>query len=380
MKVSGEIVCIYLYSVGSEIDISKVEKILNRLPQFFGLKSDRAMPEYIELGWPPIFVDLGKRKMKIFDKEEEFRINVRIYNIGAISILFKMPFSCEIKELLKFSKEFVFKYGGKKTSFREMSKQIKDRTEESLKEYIKPIYEATKSIEIPETYKIFCISKIENGKIDASNFLKGNKRVITGILREEDKIDKISETEINEAIKFNFSYFSNDLVIVDWGSSLIIEPSGKYEDYLLVTELALLQLLKLRVYDEIVDKKIAKAHDDLKKLTVGGMKFVFLGKKIEQTVREISELRIKMSEILENTRNITKFIGDYTLAKHYSFLSERLHLDDWEKTINEKLSTLAELYTIASDKIDVHRSEMIEILIVIIFLIELILLVIELFK
>jgi hypothetical protein len=378
MKVSGELICTYIYNVGDEIDIIRAEKVLNRLPQFFGLKSERVMPEYIELSRPPMFIDLGKREVSIFGKKEEIRINVRVHSIGAISILFRIPFNCELKEMLKYAGEFEIERANKKTNLREMSKEVMKRAKESLEEYIKTTYESTKSMEIPEEYKIFCICKIEGKFGKATDFLKNNKKIITGILREEDKIENISENESNEATKLNFSYFFNDLVIVDWGASLIIEPSAKYEDYLSVTELALLQLLKLRIYDEIVDRKIAKAYEDLKKLTTGGIKFIFLDKKIEQTVREISELRIKMSEILENTRNITKFIGDYTLAKHYSFLSERLHLDDWEKTINEKLKTLADLYTIASDKIDVNRSNMLEILIVMIFIIEIILFILQL--
>jgi len=38
--------------------------------------------------------------------------------------------------------------------------------------------------------------------------------------------------------------------------------------------------------------------------------------------------------------NITKFFGDWHLARMYQGLSARFHLSDWHHTIDEKLETL----------------------------------------
>jgi len=42
--------------------------------------------------------------------------------------------------------------------------------------------------------------------------------------------------------------------------------------------------------------------------------------------------------------NITKFFGDWHLARIYQGLSARFHLGDWHRTIDEKLKTLDDLY------------------------------------
>jgi hypothetical protein len=51
-----------------------------------------------------------------------------------------------------------------------------------------------------------------------------------------------------------------------------------------------------------------------------------------------------MARLSDELSNITKFFGDWHLARIYSGLSQRFHLPDWHRTIDEKLKTMDELY------------------------------------
>ncbi|MEM3506485.1 MAG: hypothetical protein QXT31_02370 [Candidatus Bathyarchaeia archaeon] len=373
MKISGEIVYIHIYDIGGDVEVAKLEKIMNRLPEYQGLKHEKTMPKYISITPSPIFVNLGKRKVKVLDKEFEVIVQIRIYSIGALSIMLRFPFTGDIEELIKYSDPIKIIYQGKEMDLLKLSGIFAKKVIKDMEECITVYYQAE---EEPELYTVFCISSIQNG-VSPNEFIENYKSFITCLLREEKDPKRISKDEINEALKYKVSYFNDDVIIIDWGASLILEPSGKYEDYLLTVELANLQLLELRIYDKILDQKIDKAYANLRNLI---MNPPLLWRKPAKVVMDIAQIRVEMTELIDNIRNITKFFGDWTLAKIYYFLSEKLHLKDWERIITNKLNTLESLYDTASSRNDVYRSTLLETLIGILKALEITIMWLELFK
>ena len=61
-------------------------------------------------------------------------------------------------------------------------------------------------------------------------------------------------------------------------------------------------------------------------------------------LQELRELRIDLARFSDELSNITKFFGDWHLARIYEAISARFHLADWHKTIDGKLKTLDDLY------------------------------------
>ena len=58
--------------------------------------------------------------------------------------------------------------------------------------------------------------------------------------------------------------------------------------------------------------------------------------------RELREIRVDFARLSDELSNITKFFGDWHLARIYQGVSTRFHLSDWHRTIDEKLKTLDE--------------------------------------
>jgi len=373
MKLNGEIVYIHIYDIGGDVEVANVEKIMNRLPEYQGLRYEKTMPKYISITPPPIFVNLGKRKVKILDKEFEVIVQTRIYSIGALSIILRFPFTGEIEDLIKYSNPKKITYQGKEMDLSKLSKTFAKKVIKDIEGCITHYYQAE---EKPELYTVFCISSIQNEN-SLNEFIENYKSFIACLLREEKDPKKISNDEINEALKYKISYFNDDAIIIDWGASLILEPTGKYEDYLLAIELANLQLLELRIYDKILDQKIDKAYADLKNLIVNPP---LSWRKSAKVVMDIAQIRVEMTKLIDNIRNITKFFGDWSLAKIYYFLSEKLHLKDWEAIIMNKLNTLEGLYQTAASRNDVYRSTLLETLILILIALEIAIMLLELFR
>ena len=70
--------------------------------------------------------------------------------------------------------------------------------------------------------------------------------------------------------------------------------------------------------------------------------------------------------------NITKFFGDWHLARIYQALSSRFHLAEWHKSIDEKLKTLDDLYQLLKSDQNSRWMLVLEITIVLLFVVDLI--------
>ena len=87
------------------------------------------------------------------------------------------------------------------------------------------------------------------------------------------------------------------------------------------------------------------------------------------------EIRIDLARYSDELSNITKFIGDWHLARVYETISTRFHLGEWHRTVDEKLKTLDNLYQLLQHDQSNRWMLMLEITIVLLFVIDLIILV-----
>src|SRR5436189_5194723 len=94
-------------------------------------------------------------------------------------------------------------------------------------------------------------------------------------------------------------------------------------------------------------------------------------------MRELRELRIDLARFSDELSNITKFFGDWHLARIYENISARFHLADWHRTIDDKLQTLADLYQLLNHDQTNRWMLILEFTIVLLFVIELVILFIR---
>jgi hypothetical protein len=90
---------------------------------------------------------------------------------------------------------------------------------------------------------------------------------------------------------------------------------------------------------------------------------VFRSREVRRVLKEIVSIRtqsILESEAVE--RNI-KLIGDWYSAKLYSLISKKFHLDNWKDEIKEKLDTLEDVYTMATENFSVSYRATLEFII-----------------
>jgi hypothetical protein len=85
-----------------------------------------------------------------------------------------------------------------------------------------------------------------------------------------------------------------------------------------------------------------------------------------------------MARFSDELSNITKFFGDWHLARIYECVASRFHLGDWHRTVEEKLRTMAELHGLLKSEQGHHWMMILEVTIVLLFIIDLVVLFIGL--
>jgi len=90
-----------------------------------------------------------------------------------------------------------------------------------------------------------------------------------------------------------------------------------------------------------------------------------------EVLRDLRELRIDMTRFNDELSNITKFFGDWHLARVYGAVAARFHLADWHRAVSDKLRTLDELHPILKSDQANRWMMVLEVTIVLLFIIDL---------
>src|SRR5262249_61390396 len=100
-------------------------------------------------------------------------------------------------------------------------------------------------------------------------------------------------------------------------------------------------LLGIRHLDPPLDKDAARAYQLIQPLTHSWLP---LWRMHSRPLRMLGELKVEANELFERTGNVFKLVGDQYLARVYSLLARRFHLDEWERSIERKLHVLEGVY------------------------------------
>src|SRR5882757_7263477 len=134
-------------------------------------------------------------------------------------------------------------------------------------------------------------------------------------------------------------------------------------------ELANLQLAELEAYDRMLDEALERSYRDLGERRV---------RTRSDILRELRDIRIDLARFNDELSNITKFFGDWHLARIYENISARFHLGDWHRSIDGKLKTLDDLYQLLKHDQNNRWMLILEVTIVLLFIIDLVILLIGL--
>jgi hypothetical protein len=357
----GEVVYIYAFDVAYEMSRQPVRELLGQPVAQFVVDASKRSPRHLFF-YRPQMVRLPP--LERIGPQGPVRIErvVKLLPVGAISITVRVPFEVhQVEELVAYH-DLQFSNGSLHDEVRRLAEEVR---RELAPYYIRPVAHLAEE----EAYTVFCIKspmQTEDGAaVSAQNWWRAHRRSVASLLTQEPDIEHLSKQEADESTGRFLSYYLDDLVVVDWDAALIIDRPEHFDETLYVMELANLQLAELEAYDRILDDSLERAYRDLAARPMRGRAVI---------LRELREIRIDLARFSDELSNITKFFGDWHLARIYENISARFHLGDWHKTIDKKLQILDDLYQLLNHDQTNRWMLILEVTIVLLFVIDLVIL------
>jgi hypothetical protein len=361
----GEVVYIYAYDIAYDIKNEPVEKILGQPTKDYLFSPSKRIPKQMFFYRPRLAKFPLEKRTLDNGQSVEIRKSVKIFGVGAMTVQVRVPFEVERLEELVDYHDLEFAERSLEVEVDEFAEQVLKNLEPHC---VRPVGTLTQA----EAYTVFCLEGLpgvsgEQG-LRAEDWLKANRRRVASLLMQEEDDVVLSEQEVLESTELYLSYYGDDLVVVDWDSAMAVGQRESFDDILHIMELANVQLVELAAYDKVLDEALQLAYGDVSK------------ERIRQTgpmTPNLRELRIDLARLSDELSNITKFFGDWQLAKTYKNLSDRFHLVDWQRIIVEKTRTLDGLYQILLQNRFNAWMFVLEATIVLLFIIDLIIVLIK---
>lgn len=362
VRYRGEVVYLYAFDVAYEMSRRPVSSLLGQPVAEFVVDVNKRAPRQLSF-YRPQMVRLPELERIGPHGAVRLKRSVKLLPVGAISIAYRVPFEVsDVRDLVDFH-DLAFS----QSTLRE---EVRALAEEIRREIAPHLVRPHEFLAEEDAYTVFCLEapmRAPDGTpLSGEAWLATHRRAVAALLTQEPEPALLSTGEAEESTGRHLSYYDDDLVVVDWDAALLIDEPHDFDETLHLMELANLQLAELEAYDRLLDDSLERAYRDLRSRSL---------RSRAATLRDLRELRIDLARFSDELSNITKFFGDWHLARIYAALAGRFHLADWHGSIDQKLQTLDELYaTFAQDRMN-RLMLTLEILIVLLFIIDLLLLV-----
>jgi hypothetical protein len=360
-RYSGRVVYMYAYDVAYEMKREPVTQLLGQPMAQFSMDASKRSPRHLFF-FRPQMVRLPAMERIGPHGPARVERTVKLLPVGALSVTVSVPFVVGSIEDLVVYHDLEFSNGS-------LGREIRQLAEEARQELARYFIRPAPQLADEEAYTVFCIDSplaARDGRpLAAEDWLGQHRRQVASLLTQEADSGQLSRQEAKESTDRYLSYYQNDVTVVDWDAALLVQEPSQLDEILYVLELANLQLAELEAYDRLLDTALERSYRDLARPARRGRGGV---------MRELREIRIDLARFSDELSNITKFFGDWHLARIYQNISARFHLGDWHRTIDEKLKTLDDLYQLLNQDRTNRWMISLEVTIVVLFILDLALL------
>ncbi|HBC86982.1 MAG TPA: hypothetical protein DCZ94_08520 [Lentisphaeria bacterium] len=367
--MNAEVVYMFALDIAQEADLVKIEKLLSGSAELHKIGRLKDTPRHFPV-FQPLSIQVEGVRGEGPSGPVELSASVKLFAIGAMSLKLRLPVVVDkFSDLLPYRK-LKFKDG---TDLEHRAMELALKVFESVKPGLDtPVQE----MPTPEVFTVFCISSPMVGGsdgepgMDSETWMRKKARDVAALLVGETDPSRLSSQEVEDITRCWYSYYCRDLTVIDWDTALLIDIPEDYNDTLYVMEMANLQLEELKVYDMYLDQVLDKAYDEVERASK--LKYWFSRQKM---VRDLREVRMDLSKVTDEITNITKFFGEWHLARIYMGCATRFHLSEWENAVNQKLHALDGIYSILQQDTFNFAMFLLEAAIVALFIIDLIIII-----
>ncbi len=223
-----------------------------------------------------------------------------------------------------------------------------------------------------EDYLVIDLERIEPA-IGSEALLRDHAPALAHLLLGERST--LARAEIDEALRIRFSYFADDLTIVQWDTAFVYDRRESSDAIQDILEFANSQLLELRTYDARLDRELDVIYADTPARSRS-----LLGRRAADRAAEVRYLIVDVLELLDRSTNALKVVGDAYYARIYRSAAQRLGLADWQNQLDRKLASVGDMYRFFNDESRSRRDEFMELIVIVLIALEVVIGVVTLMR
>ncbi len=366
----GRIICYRMFDVGDELVLAEAEELLLRAQVARASMVMRPPPlrktGALHVAAVPLHVDVGTRRIVLpaIAHSVLAHVSVNLFDYGKMSIVFEVPIrqSTALDELAPLCQELYESAVITKMAQDECATYT-ERVSAILKRHTPPSAQRTRM----ESFTIIFVEEIE-GKPLAKDVLAwpGLPKLIIG--EASDRL--LGEKQVRDTMQHADGYLDNDLVVIDWNSAFILEPSGS-RDIAEILEFSRSMLLQLSVYDDQLDGELREIYHEFSKPR-RGLVSIF-STRYRTLAHNVSARLVEVTELNERIENSFKIIGDYYLARIYRTAVSRFGIPVVRASVARKHEIVGKVYDMLKSEVELLRGQALEATIVILIVVEVVL-------
>lgn len=224
-----------------------------------------------------------------------------------------------------------------------------------------------------EDYLVIDIDRFEP-RLEADRLLHDHSEALANILLGERS--SLSSSEIEESLRTRFSYYDDDLTIVQWDTAFVYDRRESSDAIQDILEFANSQLLELRTYDALLDREL----DTIYATQPAQRSRSLFGRREADLAANVRYLIVDVLELIDRSSNALKVVGDAYYARIYRAAAARLGLADWQRQIDSKLASVGDLYRFFIDQARGRRDAFLEVVVILLVALEVVIGVITLVR
>ncbi len=347
---SGNIFIFEAFDIGEDINLEKVRQ--SKMVQVLPLPLSKYFKNY--------HTPLAVKSTEVSPQ----CISSKLHSFGVISLAYKIPFHDTLENIRKKINTWDAEY--QKQSVADAQQIFK-----KIKSFIKH----PRFFHLRTSYVVIQIDP-KSTDLSVVELKEKYGSTIASVLRFE--IESLSEFQKNEIIDAAMGYYRGDLFIVDIEASFVYDD--EYEELLDLFEFANIQQLELQYFDRLLDHQLNIVYHRQVRATPFKAYLPFFGSLTSDPIGALGMLKVDISVIIERLESSIKLAGEAYISDLYGLLIEKLDLNNWKDSIDNKLEIIRDINNIYQSKTDAIREDLLSILICVLIFIELIIGILTYFK
>jgi hypothetical protein len=351
-EISGTLHVHIAFDWGDEVDLERAKGLVRA--EEHKLSRRRRTPSWIAYRPSPLTIPLGEASLDLPGMGlVKATAEATVFDFAGVSLDLSFPFRLLPDRLSMIAGQLA----------------ERDSVVKAAKALLEPLYkQLLPAIQQPlwsplnEDYFVFHIPPAPPLPPTAS-LLDSKAGWLAGLVRME--ANPLSTEEIAEAVRLHLSYSPDDLFVPDWAAAVLIDRDC--DETLQTIEFANLLLLEFRHLDDRLAVRLAAAYKLIHPLA---RSWLPLWHTHHRSLRALGELKVEANSMIERPVNALKLVGDQYIARVYSLLAKRFHIEEWEQSIRRSLEVIEGVYAAISDQAATYRTEVLEVIVILLILSE----------